>query len=516
MSDLTLENQSASTAQLPGPTVGRERVVLTVLLALFALLSIQQTSDHQPLGVDEIYYFDYALKSPSLGIRIGEQVGTEAMTTAGCRGIEIWPEEMIPECGDPRPDPNQLWQEGYNVTFQHPPAYFTLTAIGGEAMSRFPGVDNKLTAYRLMGVVWLLAGMWVLWYALGLIGLDTITRAALVCLLAAPPALVYTSASVHAGNTQLVGGGLLLTALMLWESGRWRWWSVPIAGGAVVWLNLNNASAVGALVAFLAYKAWRDRGQKNDLIITAVSSFAVAVASVIGWQSWQNHRKIADIQDLPIHQVTQGDSGFQWQQIDDELRAVFTPFRDHWIQTWDVLTPLSGIADIGLIVLLGATLAVTSVKATPRYLVAGVVTAMVGTGVVTMLSTYVAGYNYFQLTPSRYGFALLPFAAIAITPSLRHIALARMSVVVLAFAMSAAVAYGVVTGSTPTPDADLTEAVRQSQQVQTIDDQQQLIGEQEQLIDDQQQLIGEKDSLINLYRCQTGIDIDLVPGGCEQ
>lgn len=494
-----------------------------VLLGLFVVFSVWEVDSHPQLGVDEIYYYDYALKSPSLGVRIGEQVGAEAMATAACRGVEIWPEDLIPECGDPQPDPNQLWQSGYNVAFQHPPPYFALTAWGGEVMSWLPRVDDKLHAYRLVGAVWLVAGMALLWYALGLAGLGTMARVALVALLGAPPAALYVSTSVHAGNAQLVGGAIVLVALLLWESKRWPWWSVPVACGAAVWLNFNNASAVGAVVAYLAYRAWRDRGTENRLLITSATSFAVTVVSVIGWQAWQNHRKLADVQDLPIHQVIWGESGFQWQQIDDELRAVFTPFRDQWIPTWDVLTPLNGIADIGLLVLMGATLAVTAKRSSHRYLTAGVVTAMAGFGVVTMLSTYAAGYNYFQLTPARYGLALLPLAAVAVTPAIRRIALARLATVAVALATTGAVAYGIFASVAPTPDADVAEAIRMSQQElilldqeRTIANQQQHISEQEQLIDDQQQLIDDTDALLNQYRCQSGIDAHLVPEGCDQ
>ena len=432
--------------------------MLLILVALFVALAVRQIDIHPQLGVDEIYFFDNALKSPSLGIRIGEQVGTEAMTIAACRGIEVWPHDLIPACGDSDPDPNQLWQDGYNVTFQHPPLYFSITAIGGEVMGWLPGVNNKLTAYRLMGVVWLAAGMGLLWYALGLAKLPLVGKAAVVALLGAPPMAVYTAASVHAGNAQLTGGALLLVALLLWESGRWRWWAVPAAAAVAVWLNLNNAAAVGALVAYLAYKAWSNQDRRHHLVRTAASSFAVAVVSVIGWQAWQDHRKLADVEDLPVHQVTWGESGFQWQQVDDELRAVFTPFRNQWIHTWDVLTSLTGVADIGLIVLMGTTVAVTANKSTYRYFTAGVVTAMVGFGVVTMVSTYAAGYNYFQLTPARYGLALLPFAGVAIVPALRRFPLAKICTVLVAAATFAAIAYGVITSASAPNDADLAAA----------------------------------------------------------
>jgi len=497
--------------------------VLVVLLVLFVVLAVKQINIHPKFGVDEIYFFDYTLKSPSLGIRVGEQVGTEAMAVAGCRGIEVWPEELIPECGDPQPDPNQLWQQGYNVAFQHSPVYFSITAIGGEAISWLPGVDGKFEAYRLMGLAWLVAGMSLLWYALSLTALGLAARAALVALMAAPPIVVYTAASIQPGNAQLTGGALLLVALLKWEAGRWRWWAVPLAAGVAVWLNFNNAAAVGAVVAYLAYKAWRDRGHKNELLLTAATSFVVAVASVIVWQLWQSYRRLADAQDLPIHQMTLGESGFQWQQIDDELRSLFTPFRDQWIQTWDVLTALNGAADIGLIFLMGATLAVAAHRSDHRYFTAGLATAMAGFGVVVMLSTYAAGYNYFQITPGRYGLALLPFAAVAVVPALRQIDLARICTIALAAAICGALFYGVFTSTLATPDIDRTEAIRREHQEKQLEDQseligeqQQLIGEQERQIENQQVLLDEREELLNVYRCQLGADVEQVPEGCEE
>ena len=482
---------------------------------LFVALTVKQIDIQPQLDVDEIYYLDYALKSPSLGIRIGEQVGTEAMAIAGCQGIELWPVEIIPECGDPQPDPDQLWQQGYNVAFQHPPAYFTLTSLGGKVLSWFPGVNNKLTAYRLMGAGWLVAGMSLLWYALSLAGgLNTASKTALVALLGAPPVVLYGAAAVYPGNTMLVGGGLVLVALMLWEADRWPWWAVPAASGLAMGLNLNNASAVGAVVVYLAYMAWRHRDQMSHLLAAAATSFLVAVGWVVAWQVWQDHRKLADAQDLPIHQFTQGQSGFQWQRLDDELRAVFTPFRNQWIQTWEVLTSLGGIADIGLIFMMGAALAVTARRSPHRSFTAAVVIAMVGFGVVTMLSTYAAGYNYFQLTPARYGVPLLPLAAIAITPAIRQIPLARLGTIALAVATGAALFYGVFT-SASTRNADVTEALRRALQEHQIQSQQQLITEQGQQLESQQQLITEQENLLIELRCQSVSLFDPIPEECD-
>ena len=441
------------------------------------------------MGIDEVFYFDYALKSPSLGIRIGEQVGVESMTTAACRMIVDWQDRFIPECGDPHPNPDHLWQQGYNVAFQHPPAYFSITAIGAKVTRYLPWVESKLVAYRLVGAAWLMAGIALLWYALTVVGLGTVSKAAAVSLMAAPPMAIYSAAQIHAANTQLTGGGMVLVALVLWEAGRWRWWSVPAAATAAMWLNLNNASAVGAVVAYLIYRVWRERHLMSELLRMAASSFALAVASVAGWQLWQHYRKLADAHDLPIHQYTYGWPGFHWQQIHDELRAVLTPFRQQWLQTWEVLMPLSGVVDIFLMATMAGALAVTAHRPSHRYLVAGVFTAMIGTGVVTMLSTYFAGYNYWIRTPGRYGLALLPLAALAISPVLGKIVAARMAAVALAVAIMVAVFGGALTSASPPLERGQAELIKQKERELLLEERSDLIDKQEQFIQEQQELI---------------------------
>lgn len=54
--------------------------VLIGVLAVVVAIVVLQVRDHPKLSrVDELQHYDYALKAPSAGVRIGEQYGLEAM-----------------------------------------------------------------------------------------------------------------------------------------------------------------------------------------------------------------------------------------------------------------------------------------------------------------------------------------------------------------------------------------------------------------------------------------------------
>ncbi|WP_420617940.1 hypothetical protein [Candidatus Poriferisocius sp.] len=92
------------------------------------------------------------------------------METVACRGID-WPgwevgSSNLPACGDPAPDPRLTPENSYNTAYLHTPVYYSATALVGEAIVRVGDV-SPLTAYRLVGTVWLVAGLMLIWLALG-------------------------------------------------------------------------------------------------------------------------------------------------------------------------------------------------------------------------------------------------------------------------------------------------------------------------------------------------------------
>ncbi len=442
---------SARIASIPKINVA----VLIGVLAVVVAIVVLQVRDHPKLSrVDELQHFDYALKAPSAGVRIGEQYGLEAMREVACRGIDFpgWEPgtPRLSECGDPLPDPTRSHSNGYNTAHLHTPVYYSATALAGEVVLRLPGVDSSLVAYRLVGAVWLAAGLALLWYALGLVNVGVWGRAAVVGLFGVSPIVVHASAMLNPDATALLGGGLVLVALLKWESGRWPWWWVTVASAIAVWLKLTNSLAVGVLIVYLAFRIWQQRDQRNparlqERVWVLCTSVAVTLASVLVWRLWQDYRQLHEEEDLPVLTWLRHHS-FQWTSVDDQFRAVLTPFRDQWIPEGlpaSVLAPLGGIMDVGLIGILGIAVALTAAKSAYRALVAGVFAAMVGMGIVTMLSFYSA-LGLDVVAPSRYGLAILPFAAAAFAPVLRRHILAPVLVGILACVTAVAMLAGVL------------------------------------------------------------------------
>lgn len=463
----------ASVSRVPGKIASLPVSRVAVLICVVGVavgIAVLQVRDHPQFSpVDEPQHFDYALKAPLGGVRIGELRGLDATREVACRGIAYpgWAPGVpgLPDCGDPLPDPASSHAYGYNSAYLHTPAYYLATGWAGEAVLRLPGVNSSLTAYRLVGVVWLAAGLGLVWYALGLARVGVWSRAAVVGLLGVSPMVVHASAFVNPDATALLGGAMVLVALLKWESGRWPWWAVPLASAVAVGLKLTNSAAVGVVAVYLGLRIWQKRDRVRERLIVAVTSSAVAAALVMGWRVWQGFRKLDDEHDLPLYPLERFDY-FRWESLGAQLRAVVTPFRDQWVPEVlprSALVPLGAIADIGLLVLLGAAVAFTVAKSAHRALIGGVFAAMVGMGVLTMLTNYWT-LSRDSLTPGRYGLAILPFAAAAAAPVLGRQVFAPALVGLLAIATAAAMLHGVLFyGERPaiavSPDSETTMGV---------------------------------------------------------
>ncbi len=101
-----------------------------------------------------------------------------------------------------------------------------------------------------MQVGWVHVGVW--------------QRAAVVGLLGVSPVVVHASAFVNPDATALLGGAMVLVALMKWESGQWPWWPMVAASAVAVWLKFTSATAVGVLLVYLVVRLWQQRDRLSD------------------------------------------------------------------------------------------------------------------------------------------------------------------------------------------------------------------------------------------------------------
>ena len=426
-------------------------MALAAVLAAVAVLVGLHVRDHPALShIDELQHMDYALKSPFHVPRHGDTIGQQAMEEAACRGIDYplrlgidalhdWlhltgergvpqlspasiPRVQLPPCESQGLTPDRFPNWGINTASTHPPVYYTTSALAAEVFDAAPDVDSKATGVRLVGILWLGAAAVVLWYVLGALGASTWPKAVLIGLLIVSPRVLHESSIINPDTTALLGGALVLAAVLRWEAGRAPGWLAPLAAMAAVWLKFTNAFAVGAAVLYLGVRAWQQREefsrrQHQRWLAVAGAMFILTLASVISWTAVQEARGIVPPEQLPTNVIYHVE-GFQWDNLGDELFSALTPLREPFVPDSlprDLLEPLGNLMNLLLLVGLGAVAVFSTKRSQFRALAASAAAAMMATGVVTMVTAYLSVSVYFDTNP-RYGLSLLPFAVAALVP----------------------------------------------------------------------------------------------------
>jgi hypothetical protein len=136
----------------------------------------------------------------------------------------------------------------YSYEAQQPPVYYAATVP-----LRFVAVDvfglGDVEATRSTGIVWLSAGLFVMWMAGRVAGIGTRAVGAAVLLLGSAPLVVYQAASISNNAAAVFAGSsvLLLAALAWRHPGRWV---VPVlAAGGFVAVAIDQSNGFAVVVA---------------------------------------------------------------------------------------------------------------------------------------------------------------------------------------------------------------------------------------------------------------------------
>lgn len=214
---------------------------------------------------DEWVYYDYITKVPTEGfVRQGEAIGAPALEAMACNGDSFGPR------GEPCTGPNGTYdrpalypQQGLTTADLYTPAYFAPTWAVAKVIQFATGV-SLLTAARLVGSLWLVAGLIMLYLlcrefklsklltlglGLGLIGLVW-THYAFSYISTDAPSLV-------------VGSTIALIGARFVKTGRYGGWLVA-ASVAGTLLKVTNIFALGAVVVMLVIYAIIRRGADID------------------------------------------------------------------------------------------------------------------------------------------------------------------------------------------------------------------------------------------------------------
>ena len=248
----------------PGPDGAharrRDRVVVVGLLLFAALLVVLHVRSYPQLSpVDELQHVDYMIKA-SRGelVRRGDHVGQDAMREQACRGVD-GAAMSLPSCDSGRFDPAAFQEEGFNTAEIHPPPYYVVTGAVARSMLPLLGDRGLLVAGRLVGALWLMAGVAVVWFLLAAFGVRPSSRVAVVLLVVTAPAVLHGSSTVNNDATALVAGGGLLLAAVSWQRRSLPAWAVAAVAGAGVLFKLTNLVGAGVAAGYLLLQALAHR-----------------------------------------------------------------------------------------------------------------------------------------------------------------------------------------------------------------------------------------------------------------
>jgi hypothetical protein len=300
--------------------------------------------------------------------------------------------------------------DAQDYTFGDPPLYYVVTGYLGRALSPLVlGSHDFITAGRVIGALWLFAGMLVLYLALRAFRVEQRYCCLGAILLPLCP-------------------GVLARVIVQRRTG----WVLPVAVTALTTgtkiLNGVPMLVVGGILAVLAVAAWR-RGDRLGALRGGAAALAVAIAFLAvygGWTFFQSGRgqagwvnpNLAD--GLPLSGSAAGDL----------LSNLFGTFQHLTTSYWlsdNVNGETVAIWATLLCVVLGAApfvlMATTGMRSWAWQLGLGTAVGVSAVAVVVETQVFATSGRYFAIVTGRYALSFLPWviACLAVVASRRHL-----------------------------------------------------------------------------------------------
>jgi hypothetical protein len=384
--------------------------ILVVLLGVSVLLVFSYVRIQNPLSpFDEWVYSDYLDKVTRWGIpQTGEQIDQYAFELSSCRGIHVWG-PMGSSCGGPY-RPEEYPFAGVTSADIHPPTYFVVTAAAARAIMATGVTDDLLTAGRLVGAIWLAAGLLVFVLLAREVGAPTEAAIGMALVLAALPVTRYSNTYLtpDAANTVAGAGVVLLT--LVWQKGRVAGMWLIVAGVAATAIKAQNLLAVFAAAGYLLLSSviteHRDERGLRRSISMAGGLVAAAALPIASWLALQAATAYGPPPEMPgqvpfsIGLIIQSSQAFIQNlilpilpDVDPTPMPLLGPYL-----SWLILG--SGLGSIFYL----------SVRDRRAQLAMSTAVLMLIGGPMILISTYLVA-DVSTPTPPRYGASLLPALA---------------------------------------------------------------------------------------------------------
>lgn len=317
--------------------------MLVLALAAGGLVGLHVGAYETVGPVDELQHIDYLYRIPEV-VRSGDLIERPAMREQACRGLDA--NIAVPTCDTPVLRPEEFQEGGFNTAYIHPPTYYAITRGVAELLRTIARVPNLVTAGRLAGIGWLLAGLSSTYAAGRLLGAGRGSLVSVLVAVAASPAMLMPAATVNPDSASLAVGGICLWCVLRWEQERRRAWPLLIVCAAVAELvKLQNLVVLLALGLYLLIRAiapstvdGRSEGAparvpwvRDWRPLAAGAVLFVAAAVIAGaWSAVIRSLALIPPEDLPMSQRFLVD-GFPMAGLLVPFGAFVTPLADPYL-----------------------------------------------------------------------------------------------------------------------------------------------------------------------------------------
>ena len=239
------------------PTPAAAVIALFVcVVAPAVLVALQIDANPKFSPVDEAAHYDYVNRVAQGEIpRQGQRMLKSTLREVACTGNAVAAIKTAP-CDAPVLRYNQFAGDAYQYEALHPPGYHAITAPLRWAMQHVVGVNNRFDATRAVGIVWLAAGLLLLWSAGRVMGIDPLNLGVVLLLVVTAPSVLFFHATVTTDATAVTAAGVVaLAAAVAYRRERGAPWLLVAAGVFVAACKVTNMFAVMIVSAAFAVAA---------------------------------------------------------------------------------------------------------------------------------------------------------------------------------------------------------------------------------------------------------------------
>ena len=290
------------------PTPAAAVIALFVcVVAPAVLVALQIDANPKFSPVDEAAHYDYVNRVAQGEVpRQGERMLKTTLRDVACTGNAI-ASIRAPRCSTPVLVPTQFDGDAYQYEALHPPTYYAVTVPLRWGMEHVVGVNGRFDSTRAAGIVWLVAGLLLLWAAGRVMDIDPLGLGVVLLLLVTAPSVIFFHATVTTDATAVAAAGAVaLAAALAYRRERGAPWLLVAAGVFAAACKVTNMFAVVTVAAAFAVAAIAARAPAERWTATlrrwtrdGGALLAGGVVTSVAWLLIHNAIAIVSLRDEP-------------------------------------------------------------------------------------------------------------------------------------------------------------------------------------------------------------------------